>query len=148
MSRPSRVPLLTLWANRMLMAVVVVLSFAMPRLLRWYNDIRILDENQNLAILIAFYFCVPVALYALMNLERLLGNITKGQVFIRYNVTLIRRVCWCCLVVSLVCVPAALFYAPLIFFSIVMLFLCPVVGVVRSVFDAAVTIREENDLTI
>jgi hypothetical protein len=37
---------------------------------------------------------------------------------------------------------------PLIFMLIVMAFLCLVVSVVASVMDAAVTIREENDLTV
>ncbi len=144
----SRAPILTLWANRILMLVILILAFAMPGLLHWYDGIRQLGNQVYLAILIAFYLCVPIALFALGNLERLLGNITSGQVFIRYNVLLIRRVCYCCMLVSLICIPAAVYYPPLIFFSIVMLFLCPVVGVVRSVFDAAVTIREENDLTI
>ena len=144
----NRSAALTLWANRLLMAAVVVLAFAMPALLRWYNSIRILDDGQNLALLIAFYLCVPIALFALYNLEKLLGNILAGEVFIRANVRIIRRVCLCCLLVSLICLPAALRYQPLIFFCIVMAFLCPVVNVVRYVFDAAVSIREENDLTI
>ncbi len=148
MNVSSRSAALTLWCNRLLMAVVGVLSFAMPSLLRWYNKIRILNESQNLALLIAFYLCVPIALYALWNLEKLLRRITAGEVFIRHNVVLIRRVCLCCLAVSGICLPAAYFYAPLIFFCIVMAFLCPVVNVVRFVFDAAVAIREENDLTI
>lgn len=139
---------LTLWANRILMVIVVALAFAMPSLLKWYNRIRILQNSQNLALLIAFYLCVPIALFALYNLEKLLRNITGGDVFIRPNVRMIRRVCGCCLLVSGICLPASFYYAPLIFFSLVMAFLCPVVNVVRYVFDAAVTIREENDLTI
>ena len=144
----NRSAALTLWANRLLMVTVVMLAFGMPAVLRWYNHIRILNDNQNLALLIAFYLCVPIALFALYNLEKLLRNIMTGEVFIRSNVHCIRRVCGCCLLVSLICLPAAFFYAPLVFFCIVMAFLCPVVNVVRYVFDAAVTIREENDLTI
>ena len=148
MNPKNRSAALTLWANRILMVTVAALAFAMPRLLTWYNRIRILDDRQNLALLIAFYLCVPIALFALYNLEKLLRNITAGEVFIRPNVRFIRRVCGCCLLVSCICLPASLCYAPLIFFCIVMAFLCPVVNVVRYVFDAAVTIREENDLTI
>ena len=144
----NRSAIMTLWANRSLMAVVVALAYAMPALLRWYNRIRILENGQNLALLIAFYLCVPIALFALYNLEKLLRNILAGDVFIRANVRIIRRVCGCCLLVSVICLPAAYYYAPLIFFCIVMAFLCPVVNVVRYVFDAAVSIREENDLTI
>ena len=144
----NRSAALTLWANRLLMAAVLLLACCMPWLLRWYNRFRPLEGYTNMALLIAFYLCVPISLYALYNLEKLLRNILEGEVFIRPNVRMIRRVCGCCMLVSLICLPAALFYAPLIFFCIVMAFLCPVVNVVRYVFDAAVTIREENDLTI
>ena len=139
---------LTLWANRLLMLTVVGLACALPKLLRWYNRIRPLDGDTNMALLIAFYLCVPIALYALYNLEKLLRNILAGEVFIRDNVHMIRRVCGCCLLVSCICLPAACYYAPLIFLCVIMAFLCPVVNVVRYAFDAAVTIREENDLTI
>lgn len=144
----NRSAALTLWANRLLMLTVVGLAFAMPKLLPWYNRFRPLEWDTNMALLIAFYLCVPIALYALYNLEKLLRNILAGEVFIRENVRMIRRVCGCCLLVSGICLPAACYYAPLIFFCIVMAFLCPVVNVVRYAFDAAVTIREENDLTI
>ena len=144
----NRTASLTLWANRLLLATVAGLAFFMPGLLRWYNQFRPLRDETNLALLIAFYLCVPIALYALYNLEKLLRNILAGEVFIRENVHMIRRVCGCCLLVSGICLPAAFYYAPLIFFCIVMAFLCPVVNVVRYAFDAAVTIREENDLTI
>ena len=132
----------------MLAVVVLTLACLMPNLLRWYNSFRPLEWNTNMALLIAFYLCVPIALYALYNLEKLLRNILAGEVFIRPNVRIIRRVCICCLLVSAICLPAAFYYPPLIFFCIVMAFLCPVVNVVRYAFDAAVTIREENDLTI
>lgn len=144
----NRSAALTLWANRLLMLTVVGLACVLPRLLRWYNRIRPLDGDTNMALLIAFYLCVPIALYALYNLEKLLRNILAGEVFIRDNVHMIRRVCGCCLLVSCICLPAACYYAPLIFLCVIMAFLCPVVNVVRYAFDAAVTIREENDLTI
>ena len=144
----NRSAALTLWANRLLMLTVVGLACVLPRLLRWYNRIRPLDGDTNMALLIAFYLCVPIALYALYNLEKLLRNILAGEVFIRENVHMIRRVCGCCLLVSCICLPAACYYAPLIFLCVIMAFLCPVVNVVRYAFDAAVTIREENDLTI
>lgn len=148
MNKNNRPAWLTMWINRLLMVIVAALAAAMPWLLRWYNTYRIMGENENLAILIGFYLCVPIALYALRNLERLLRNIVDGEVFILYNVHLIRRVCWCCLFVSVICLCASFFYPPLIFFAMVMAFLCPVVNVVRYVFNAAVVIREENDLTI
>ena len=52
------------------------------------------------------------------------------------------------LAVALICLPAAVFYPPLVFMAVIMAFLALVVNVVGSVMNAAVAIREENDLTI
>lgn len=138
----------TLWLNRGLMALIAALAVAMPRLLRWYNSVRILSPQENSALAIAFYCCVPVVLFALWNLERLLRNIAQENVFVSDNVRLIRRVCLCCALVGLICLPASFFYPPLIFLVIIMAFLCPVVNVVCQVLRSAIELREENDLTI
>ena len=65
----NRSAALTLWANRFLMMVVAGLACGMPRLLRWYNRFRPLEDKNNLALLIGFYLCVPIVLFALYNLE-------------------------------------------------------------------------------
>lgn len=148
MNQPSRSVRFTIFLNRAMLALVVLLVFTFPTLLRWYNTVRILIQGENFALTAAFYACVPVVLYALWNLDRLLVNISAGQVFVMDNVRLIRRVCVCCAIVGLICLPAAFFYAPLIFMVAIMSFLCPVVNVVCQVIRAAIEIREENDLTI
>lgn len=148
MNQTSRSVTFTLWLNRGLMGLVAVLVLIMPRLLHWYNTVRILSSGENYAIISAFYCCVPVVLYALWSLELLLRNIAAGQVFVRENVRLIRRDCLCCAIVGLICLCAAFFYPPLIFLSIIMTFLCPVVNVVCQVIRSAIELREENDLTI
>ena len=109
---------------------------------------RELTPVERTAIIIAFYCCTVFIGAALWNIDRLLSEILKGQVFIRRNVRRIRAIGWCCGAVSLICLPASFAYMPLIFMLIVMAFLCLVVSVVAGVMDAAVTIREENDLTV
>ena len=148
MNQPSRSVRFTVFLNRAMMALVVLLIFFFPSLLRWYNTVRILIEGENTALMVAFYACVPVVLCALWNLDRLLGNISRGEVFVADNVRLIRRDCVCCAIVGLICLPAAFVYAPLIFVTVIMTFLCPVVNVVCQVIRAAIELREENDLTI
>lgn len=148
MNQPFRSVRFTIFLNRAMMALIVLLIFTFPTLLRWYNTVRILIEGENIALIAAFYACVPVVLYALWNLDRLLGSISRGQVFVWDNVYLIRRVCVSCAVVGLICLPAAFAYAPLIFVTVIMGFLCPVVNVVCQVIRAAIELREENDLTI
>ena len=50
--------------------------------------------------------------------------------------------------ISLICLIAGVAYPPVMFIAIIMGFLCLTVSVVASVMDAAVALREENDLTI
>lgn len=138
----------TLWANRVIFAVVAGLLFFLPRLLDWYAAIRLLAPKQEKAIVIAFYCCAAVILFALWCMEKLLKNIIRYEVFTEANVKLIRQVCLCCGLVALICLPAGFFYPPLVFLTVIMGFLCLVVNVVCQVIRAAVSLREENDLTI
>lgn len=146
-NKPSATRLAML-ANRINMALVVLCLPALPFLLRWYCTLRPLPHHSYLAIMIGFYCCSVFVLLALWTMEKLLKNILREAVFIRDNVRFIRRVQYCCGMISLICLPAAIFYAPLWFMVIIMTFLFLVIWVVAQVMDAAVAIREENDLTI
>ena len=139
----------TLFVNRLLALVMVALLFILPPMLNWYVDIRPLtQESARMAILIGFYCCALAVFPALWDLDVLLRNILRRDIFIRRNVTAIRRVRWCCMAVSAICLPASYFYQPLIFMVIIMFFLALILSVLGEVMAAAVQIREENDLTV
>lgn len=139
---------ITLWVNRLIGLLVAALLPFLPALLNWYCTFRTLRRDEYWAILIAFYCCVVLVALALWNLDRLLRNIIAFCVFTRENVRFISRVRWFCGGVSLICLPAAFVYYPLCFIVIIMAFLCLVVSVLTQVMASAVSIREENDLTI
>ena len=139
----------TLFVNRLLALVMFVLLFALPPMLDWYVQLRPLTDNlAKAAIHIAFYCCAVAIFPALWDLDVLLRNILKRDIFIVRNVTAIRRVRWCCLAVSAICLPASFGYQPLIFMVILMFFLTLILSVLGEVMAAAVEIREENDLTV
>lgn len=139
----------TLFFNRFLALVMVALLFALPDFLDWYVTLRpAMNDSAQQALVWGFYCCAPAVFLALWELERLLRAILRRQVFIRPNVRSISRVRWCCLTVSLICLPAACFYPPIVFMSIIMFFLTLILSVLSNVMAAAVEIREENDLTV
>lgn len=144
MLKPETSARVTLWVNRLIIAVLFAMLFLLPRMLkRW-----IIGPDDNAALLTAFYCCFPVVLYALLCMDRLMGNILRKEVFVTGNVRLIRHIRWCCVGVSLICLPASVFYLPLLCMVVIMGFLALVISVVKSVMAAAVEIREENDLTV
>jgi hypothetical protein len=140
--------MVTLWVNRAVALVLFALIFFLPAILDWYLGFRYLSPGEQTTITIAFYICVVIIGFALWTMDGLLRSILKGRVFVRQNVRAIRRVCWCCGLVAIVTAVTCFAYLPLIFLAVIMGFLCLTVSVVCGVMDAAVTIREENDLTI
>jgi len=140
--------LITIWVNRLIACILLILIFALPTIVEWYCQYRTLLPQERTALMIAFYCCCVVIALALWNMDCLLRCIHTGSVFTRINVRRIRTVQWCCAGVSLICLPASMVYYPLVFLVVIMAFLSLVVSVVCRVMDTAVTIREENDLTI
>ena len=139
---------ITLWVSRSIFLLLVALLPTMPFLMNWYSEFRDLNLSAHISIMVAFYICAIITSVALLQMDRLLRNILDDQVFVRRNIQLILQVRGCCGLIALVCLPAAFFYMPLIFMVVTMAFLWLVVGVVAQTLDAAVAIREENDLTI
>ena len=148
MERVNRMTRISLWTGRSVVLIVVVLIFSLPAILDWYGSVRQLTQMEEAAILAAFYCCAVVVGAAMWNVDRLLTDILDGRVFTRRNVRRIRRIMVCCGGVSLICLPAGCIYYPLLFMVAIMAFLCLMVCVLSGVMDAAVTIREENDLTV
>ena len=138
----------TLWANRSVLFIMLVLVCTLPWLLDWYCQFRMLLELERTALTVAFYCCAVAVFFALFHMDALLRSIRMGEVFIQKNVQRIRAVQWCCCITALICTPAAFCYYPLVFMVVVMGFLSLVVSVVCQVMHAAVAIREENELTV
>ena len=138
----------TLWCSRIIALAVIVLIFTFPRLLDWYQGFRPLGLHGAAAVYFGFYLCVPVVLFALWCVDRIILNLLKDDVFIIANVRYVRRIRWCCAGVSCICAPAAFFYQPLVFMVVIMAFLALIVSLVKNILAAAVELREENDLTI
>ena len=140
--------IVTLWVNRVVALVLFALIFCLPAILDWYLGFRYLSPAERATVMAGFYVCVVIIGFALWTMDGLLRSILQGRVFVRENVRAIRRVCWCCGLVALITAVTCFAYLPLIFLAVIMGFLCLTVSVVCGVMDAAVTIREENDLTI
>ncbi len=140
---------ITLWAGRVVAVLVAILLPLFPMLIQWYHQLfRELSSAERIAILAGFYACAPAVLWALRSMEFLLRNILKAELFIEDNVNHIRCIRWCCLAVSLICLAASFGFPSLLFLGVIMAFLCLVVNVVGQVMKAAVSIQEENDLTV
>ena len=126
----------------------VGLAIAMPWLVRWYTDLRHVRDSGRIAILAAYYGCLPFALAALVCLRKLLRNIRDEKAFLPENSRLMAVVSWCCAAVAAVTLACCRWYPPLGFVTVSMAFIFLIVRVVRNCFIVAIALKEENSLTI
>lgn len=148
MKKGTRACTVCLWATRLVLGILVALCFLMPQGVALFSRMRPLHDSARKAILIGYYLCMAPNSLALLALESLLRRTRRGEVFLRQNVRLLRRLIWYCATTAVICLVCAWFYLPLLFLVVVLTFLCLVIGVVAQVIDQATALREEHDLTV
>ena len=92
--------------------------------------------------------CSVFAWPALWKLWRLLGNLRDEKVFVEDNVRLLRAVSWCCAGVGTSCLVCGLWYAPLFVLAAAAAFMALIVRIVKNVFQQAISMKSELDLTV
>lgn len=118
-------------------------------LARWFFG---MDWRRIAGAMVTVYVCSVFAWIVLADLWRLLRNLRGGQVFIAENVRLLRRVSWCCVGAALVCLASILWMwvwlLSRVFFAAAAGFMALIVRIVKNVFQQAVAMKDELDLTI
>ena len=84
----------------------------------------------------------------LVRLWQLLNNIRMQLVFDLRNVKLLRQVSWCCVGAGAVCLVSCLYYLPFIAVAIAAGFMALIVRIVKNIFQQAIDMKAELDLTI
>ena len=92
--------------------------------------------------------CSVFAWPALWKLWRLLGNLMRENVFVEDNVRLMRAVSWCCVGVAASCFACGFEYVPLFVLAAAAGFMALIVRIVKNVFQQAISMKSELDLTV
>lgn len=129
-------------------ALLIVLAFTAPLLVRTYIELTARPETMFLPVTTAFYAIFPLAAATLVALARLLRRILRGEVFVCANVASLRLISYLLYAATLVLFVAGFFYGPLFILTAAAAFIATVVRVVKNCFDAAVLLKDENELTI
>ena len=92
--------------------------------------------------------CSLFAWPALWKLWRLLGNLMREKVFVEDNVRLMRAVSWCCVGIGASCLICGFWYVPLFVLAVAAGFMALIVRIVKNVFQQAIAMKSELDLTV
>ncbi|MEL7622724.1 MAG: DUF2975 domain-containing protein [Clostridiales bacterium] len=132
----------------MFLVLLIAGSLALPALLKWYVGYSGKSAAIMLPALISLWACTLPAFIALFYLGRMLKNISCEQVFIGENVRALRIISWCCFAVALVFLCFFFYYVLGLIIAILAAFMGLILRIVKNVFQQAVEIKEENDLTV
>ena len=116
--------------------------------------LNLLEGYVSRAVLLGTTLCSLLAWPALFSLWRLLGNLKAGKVFHRDNIQLMRRVSWCFAGAALVCFVGAAMVgvrSESLIMLVLMLaagLMALIVRIVKNVFQQAIAMKHELDLTV
>lgn len=103
----------------------------------------------GLLLLGILYICSIPAYITLWNLNRLLKNIRREQIFVNENVASLRIISWCCVGVALICAMGAFLEWPSLgLITLAAGFMSLLVRVIKNIFERAIGMKNELDLTI
>lgn len=139
---------LTRYVTGMAIVVAILAGINLFWILEGNSIVRVLLPGERTAIMVGYYCSLPLILLALWEVLRLLKNIQCGIVFVTENVKCLAVIRSCCLGIFAVCLVAGFFFFPLLLIAAVLGFLGLMMQVLKQVMGQAVTIREENDLTV
>ena len=104
--------------------------------------------EDSICFIICLYTCSIPAYYVLYALHRLLLNVATGKVFIPDNVQLLRRCSWCLLAAAAICAIGVIWLRVLLIIVAAASFVGLIVRVIMNVFEQAIAMKEELDLTV
>ena len=128
--------------------LLLALDIACYWAVSWFVQLRGLDRGSVWYFTATVYACSVFAWLLLWRLWALLGNLRRGEVFTAQNVSCLRAVSWCCAGAAAICLLSALYYPSFLMVSAAAGFMCLIVRVVKNVFQQAIAMKTELDLTI
>ncbi|MBQ6465198.1 MAG: DUF2975 domain-containing protein [Oscillospiraceae bacterium] len=140
--------LLTRICTALFAVLLLALDLGCCWAMRWFVKLRGLDGSSVRCFVATVYACSIFAWLLLWRLWMLLGNIRRGEVFTADNVSCLRAVSWCCAGAAAICLVSALYYPSFLMVAAAAGFMCLIVRVVKNVFQQAVAMKSELDLTI
>jgi len=106
------------------------------------------DDVTKLVLTLVWYFGTFGAYAILISVFKLLSNMSKDLVFDRANTKLMNIIAVALIGIGIVCAGGGFVWIGSCFLTIIALFMALIVLCVRVVFDKAIVMKEEMDLTI
>jgi hypothetical protein len=139
------------WILDLVLLGGLVIFITLPFTLRWYMDVLYETSSENYHFLLVFLYTTGLACLLLVNeLRKIFKNLNLRNPFVRSNVQSLKRIGLACFFIAAAYFVKIFFYNSVLTVIIAMVF---IIGglfavVLAEVFEQAIAVKEENDLTI
>ena len=130
------------------MVLLAALDIGCYWAVKWFVGLRLMNWQYVFLMMLTIYLCSGFGWVLLVRLWQLLQNIRVQLVFDARNVRLLRQVSWCCVGAGAVCLVSCLYYLPFIAVAVAACFMALIVRIVKNIFQQAIDMKSELDLTI
>lgn len=130
------------------MALLAALDAGCYWAVQWFTRLRLMNRQYVFLMMSTIYLCSVFGWILLVRMWQLLRNIRVQVVFAQTNVKLLRQVSWCCVGAGIVCLLSSLYYLPFLIAAAAAAFMALIVRIVKNVFQQAIEMKSELDLTI
>lgn len=120
----------------------------LAELREYFTGQEMLGISGETFFLVWAYIILALAIIACAAICMMLLNIRKGNVFSAKTVSFIRFISWDCILIALVFAVAQYFHPLACIVALAAAFLGLCLRVVKNVIEEAITIKDENDLTV
>ena len=135
-----------------LIVILVVAFVCIPFISRWYisisNTDSVIRTDAFIPVCVMLVICDIFGLTAANSLRKLIANIGKSEVFIPENSQCLRIISWCCIFVGATFTVFGLWRISFFLGAFFAFFMGLIMRVLKNVFEKAVFIKNENDLTV
>lgn len=118
------------------------------RWIGWYVRWRFMRADTVAKMTVTFYLASVFGWICLWALWKLLRNIKAELVFTEENVRQLRIISWCCGFAAAIFIISGSYYPPFILLAVAAAFMMLIVRVIKNVFQQAIEMKSELDLTI
>ena len=140
--------LLTKLLTVLITGLLIAAAFFLPSAVQNYFLFTGKEAEFYIPLLTLLYVSLVPAGTLLVCLYLLLQNLGTGSVFIHVNVLYLRIISWCCFAVAGLFGVFGFFYLFSIFITGAAGFFGLILRVIKNVFEHAIELKSENDLTI
>ena len=139
--------LLTLYINRAAIAAWFIALPFIPFLARWY-DAYSAKETIFVQFNVIVYLAMIPVFVILFLLNKLLTNISNEKFFEMQNVTILRVISYACFALTVISAVMIIWRLLAHLICLAFAFIGLLLRELKNVFEQAVILREENDLTV